>query len=179
MVRQRARCAPFRLSATVSLKPGSHTITLTATDSDGNALTATIQITLGGAPPVVTLTSSQNSICYSASINATPGPSGADLSTVKYSLDGGATYTSIPLGSLPFALPLNGTGPLNVVAVALDASGQVSAKSSQVNFGSGCTSATVKASAGNNQSAVIGSAFATALTTLVVDLNGNPSRGQP
>lgn len=89
---------------TVVLKPGSHTITLTSTDSDGNVLTATTQITLGGGAPVVTLTTSQNE-CYSASINATPGPSGADLSTVKYSLDGGATYTSIPLGSLPLALP--------------------------------------------------------------------------
>ena len=162
---------------TVTLKPGSHTITLTATDSDGNALTATTQITLGGAPPVVTLSTAQNSSCYSATMNATPGAQGANLTSVNYSLDGGGTYTGIPLNSLPFTLALNGTGTVNVVAVAVDASGQVSSQSSLVNLGAGCTATTVKASAGSGQSAVVGTAFTTALTTLVVDLNGNPVPG--
>jgi uncharacterized repeat protein (TIGR03803 family) len=162
---------------TVKLKPGSHTITLTATDSDGNALTATTQITLGGGAPVVSLTTSQNSTCYSASINATTGTSGANLAAVNYSIDGGNTYTPIALTSLPLTLPLNGTGIVNVAAVAVDASGQVSAKSAQVNLGGGCTSDTLSANAGSNQKAVVGSVFATALTTLVVDLNGNPASG--
>ncbi len=161
----------------VTLKPGSHTITLTATDSDGNALTATTQITLGGAAPVVTLTTSQDSTCYIATINAAPGAQGASLTAAKYSFDGGNTYTAIPLTSLPFALPLNGSGTVNVVAFATDASGQVTSKSSAVNLGTGCASSTVKASAGSGQSAVVGTAFATALTTLVVDLNGNPVSG--
>jgi uncharacterized repeat protein (TIGR03803 family) len=160
----------------VTLKPGSHTITLIATDSDGNALTATTEVTLGGAAPAVTLTTTQNSACYSATINAAPGAQGAGLTAANYSLNGGNTYTAIPLTSLPFTLPLNGTGTVNVVAFATDASGQVSSQSAAVNLGTGCAS-TVKASAGSGQSAVVGTAFATALTTLVVDLNGNPVSG--
>jgi uncharacterized repeat protein (TIGR03803 family) len=162
---------------TVKLKPGRHTINLTATDSDGNALTATTQITLGGGAPVVSLTTSQSSTCYSASINASPGASGADLTAVNYSVDGGTTYTPIALTGLPFTLPLNGTGIVNVAAVAVDGSGQVSAKSAQVNLGVGCTSDTVKANAGSNQNTLVGSVFATALTTQVVDQNGNPVSG--
>ncbi len=40
---------------TANLSPGSHTITLTATDSDGKSISTTTTIMLGGAPPVVTL----------------------------------------------------------------------------------------------------------------------------
>jgi len=162
---------------TAKLNAGVHTISLTATDSDGNALTASTQITLGGAPPTLTLTTTQNATCYGATINASPGAQGASLTAVNYSLDGGASYTGIPLTNLPFTLPLNGTGAVNVAAVAVDASGQVSSQSSAVNLGTGCTGATVKASAGSGQSAVVGTAFTSALTTLVVDLTGAPVSG--
>ena len=164
-----------------TLKPGPHTITLTATDSDGNAITATTQITLGGDPPAVTLTTANpyanSPSCYTATINATPGAQGADLSSVSYSLDDGATYSSIPLTSLPFTFPVAGTGNIVLVAAAQDASGQVGAQSTELNLGNGCSATNLSAHGGADQSTLIGTAFTTALSTLVVDQSGNPVSG--
>jgi hypothetical protein len=124
---------------TVNLNPGNHTITLTGTDSDGNAITATTQITLAGDAPALSLTTNQvGTNCINATISANPGAQGADLTQVNYSLDGGATYTAIPLTSLPFSFSVPGSGAINLVAVAIDASSQSSAQSTELNLGAGC-----------------------------------------
>ena len=124
---------------TVNLNPGNHTITLTGTDSDGNAITATTQITLAGDPPALSLATTQvGTNCINATVNATPGAEGAGLTRVNYSLDGGATYTAIPLTGLPFTFSVPGSGAINLVAVAIDASGQSSAQSAELNLGTGC-----------------------------------------
>jgi len=124
---------------TVNMSPGNHTITLTGTDSDRNAITATTQITLAGDAPALSLTTSQvGATCINATISANPGAQGADLTQVNYSLDGGATYTAILLNSLPFSFSVPGSGAVNLVAVAIDASGQSSAQSTELNLGAGC-----------------------------------------
>ncbi len=161
----------------IKLSPGPHTITLTGTDSDGNAVTATTTITLAGGPPSLSLTTSPASSCVNATIQAAPGLQGASLSLVEYSLNGGAAYTPIPLNLLPFTFPVHGSGTINLVAVAADASGQVGAQSMLVSSGSSCMSNTLTMVSGSGQSAMVGTAFANVLKVAVVDSAGKPVAG--
>ena len=162
----------------VTLQPGPHTITLTATDSDGNAISTTTQITVAGAAPVVTVTTSTLSTnCVSATIGAAPGIQGLALSTVRYSLNGGATYTSVPLNGLPYSFVVPGSSSVNVLAYATDASGQMGAQSAPVSLTGACTAGAPTLFGGSPQTAPVGSAFATPLSAVVTDVNGNPVAG--
>jgi hypothetical protein len=131
--------SPFSMK----LKPGKHTITLTGTDSDGNALATSVDVTLGGAPPVVNLAvQALNSVpttCEYATLSASPGAQGAPLSQVQYSVDGGTTYITVPLGSLPYGFLVPGSGFLHVVVRAYDISGQLGAQDATFFIQSGCT----------------------------------------
>lgn len=102
----------------VSLQPGIHQITLSATDSDGNGVNTSTTITVVNQPPVVALTAGN---MPQATIAATPGAGGAPLSTVEYSTDAGVTWTGIPLASLPLTLTFSQPGDL--MARAVDAAG--------------------------------------------------------
>ena len=161
----------------VTLKPGTHTLTLTATDSDGNVLTATTKITLGGAAPTLSLTTTASGACTTATITAAPGAQGAPLSLVQYSLDGGMTYTNIPLTALPFSLPLTTTGGLEIVARAYDASKQYAAQSTHVTLATGCVTQTLNALSGSGQTTVVGTVFPVPVVAQVVDSNGKGVAG--
>lgn len=156
-----------------SLKAGTHTLTLTGTDSDGNSISATTKITLGGAGPVLSLTTNSLSAnCTNATINAAPGSLGAPLSSVNYSLDGGTTYTSIPSASLPYSFIVPTSGAVNLVATAYDASGQSAAQNAELNIPGICVVESVIGTSGNTQTAPIGSTFSQPLTVKVAGPSG-------
>jgi uncharacterized repeat protein (TIGR03803 family) len=124
----------------VSLIPGTHNLTLTATDSDGNAISTSVSVLISGARPSLSLTTATNSSnCVYATITAAPGVHGANLTQVQYSLNGGGTYIGVPSGSLPFTLAVPGTGSVNLVARVYDASGQSAAQSTVVSIPTACT----------------------------------------
>jgi hypothetical protein len=126
----------------VHLQPGNHVITLTATDSGRNSASATTNITVGGQPPLVIVgTQALNVVpttCESATITAQPGANGAPLSSVQYSLNGGASYTNIPLSSLPYKFIVPGSGFIHLVARAYDVSGQSNAADTTFFTASAC-----------------------------------------
>jgi hypothetical protein len=162
----------------VTLQPGPHTITLTATDSDGNAISTTTQITVAGAAPVVTVsTSTLSTNCVSATIGAAPGNQGLALSTVQYSLDGGNTYTSIPLSALPYSFVVPSSSSVNVLAYATDASGQIGAQSAPVSLTGVCAAGIPFVSAGSSQVTPINSVFSTPLAVQISNSSGSPVAG--
>jgi uncharacterized repeat protein (TIGR01451 family) len=138
----------------VTLQPGNHTITLTATDSDGNPISTSIDVVIGGAPPNIVLQSQAvdqaPTTCETITVNASPGVNGAALSAVRLSLDEGLSYTTIPTALLPFSITVPGSGYFHVVAQAADLSGQVAAADSTFFTQSACASAAAIASVNRN-----------------------------
>ncbi len=120
---------------TVSLQPGVHLITLTATDIDSNSITASSTITIGGPPPTLNVylkplayPPTSHSTCLQFTLDPKPGqPNGAPLAALQYSTNGGSSYTDIPLDRLPFPFVPPGGGFLQAIFRAFDTSGQVDA----------------------------------------------------
>ena len=161
-----------------ALQPGTHVITLTGTDSDGNTASTSVSVLIGGARPVLTLaTFAVSGSCTGATITAAPGAKGAALSKVEYSLDGGVTYQPVALGSLPYSFVVPGSGAINLVARAYDATRQSAAKSAQLSVPTACAAGVPSLSAGGTQSTTIGGAFAQPLSVVVNDPSGKPVAG--
>lgn len=114
---------------TTSLSVGDHEITLSATDADANVATATVHVVIAGAGPAVHADVEPLDLlpttCVQVTLDAEAGS--VPVEGVDYSLDGGETYTTVPVASLPYEFIAAGSGFFHLVARAFDASGQVDA----------------------------------------------------
>jgi hypothetical protein len=123
-----------------TLTRGSHRITMTATDSDGNAASRSVNITVAGDAPTLDLTVTPLNVlptsCVQVTINARAGSVG--LASVEYSLDAGATWTPILLNGLPYRFSVPNQGFFHLVARASDLAGQTVAKDSKFFIDSPC-----------------------------------------
>jgi hypothetical protein len=124
-----------------TLRAGTHMVTMRATDQDGNTASAAVTVLVAGAPPVLALRAvplnTLPTTCVQATITAAAQGSVA-LARVEYSLDGGAGWTAVPLGQLPFKFIVPGSGYFHLVARAFDAAGQVTAGDAKFFVDSAC-----------------------------------------
>jgi hypothetical protein len=125
----------------VDLASGRHRVTLTATDSDGNSTTASVNVLVAGAAPVVGLTTVALDLLPTTCVAATIAVSAAGLpaSLVEYSLDGGTTWTTVDADRLPFRFIVPGSGFFHLIARAFDAAGQSTAAGEQFFTAAPCT----------------------------------------
>ncbi|HYH44945.1 MAG TPA: PxKF domain-containing protein, partial [Thermoanaerobaculia bacterium] len=125
-----------------TLSAGRHTLTVEASDRNGNSASASVQIVVAGGPPTLQLTVRKldelPTTCVQVTIDAQPGSDLAGLSRVEYSLDGGETWIQVALNKLPFRFMVPGDGFFHLVARAYDAAGQLDAQDDRFFIDSPC-----------------------------------------
>jgi hypothetical protein len=145
-----------------SLPPGVHTITATATDSDGNSASAFEAIAVAGAGPTVGLTMRKLNAqtCVEVVVDAFKGSPDVPLAAVRYSLNGGTTFTDLDPAHLPFSFVAPGSGYFNIVAHAFDAAGNWDVKDVRFFTAAPCalTNHAPHADAGPDRTVVAGNA---------------------
>lgn len=150
----------------VTLAPGSHVVSLTATDSDGNQTTAQTTVNVAGAPPQVALSvvaaNTLPTTCMAATIALAPGS--APATVVEYSLNGGAQWTAVPVNALPYRFIVPGSGYFSMIARAFDAAAQSTAAGDQFFTGAACTQQVVVTPPAWNPSAAASSLQVSVLT---------------
>ena len=126
---------------TTALSEGTHVVTFTATDSNGNSASDSITIQVDGTDPAFELSILRDGIpanCVRATIDATDEAGGSGLAAVEFSLDGGQTFESVPLDDLPFSFLVPGRGFFHVVASAVDKAGNLAASDERFFIDLGC-----------------------------------------
>lgn len=124
-----------------ALREGTHVVTFTATDSDGNSASDSITVQVDGTDPALDLSILPDGIpanCVQATIDAGDEAGGSGLGAVEFSLDGGETFESIPLQDLPFSFLVPGRGFFHVVARAVDKAGNLAASDERFFIDAGC-----------------------------------------
>jgi hypothetical protein len=108
------------------LSAGHHVITMTATDSDGNAVSETTTVDVAASPPVVTTTLQSTPSGCVATINVQQDPN-VGLTSAEYSLDGGTTFIRVALGRLPLNVNIRGAATVDMIARGTDQAGELGA----------------------------------------------------
>ncbi|MET0265191.1 MAG: NBR1-Ig-like domain-containing protein, partial [Duganella sp.] len=151
----RASGSGASLNTTVTLAPGSHTLTFIATDSTQTTGSSFVIFTVAGAaaPTIAWTTPAADAVIYtagsSASTNVTATASAANGATVKSLelLDGGAVIAATNSDSLAQNVALNGLGVHKLQLRATDSLGQVTT--------SAVRNVTVAAAAAGNSAAFV------------------------
>ena len=135
------------------LTEGTHFITLTGEDADGNTAAAEISVVVAGAGPTLDLAvvplDTLPTTCVEVTIDSVPGSVG--LRSVEYSLDGGESYIEVPLGSLPFRFIVPGSGFFHLIARTFDEADQLDAADDRFFIDSPCPNSPPTADAGPDQ----------------------------
>jgi hypothetical protein len=120
-----------------AMSAGFHTITMTATDGEGNRVSQEIHLSVASGPPRIAIQTSVVNGCPAATIQANPDPY-AGLTSVSYTLDGGATFQTIAPAQLPYRFPVSGQGQVDIMANVTDLAGQVATATATVNVAAPC-----------------------------------------
>ena len=122
-----------------SLSPGDQTITMTATDSDGNQVSTTTQTGVAQGPPTLNISVNPdpaNPYCRDVTLSAQPDPF-VPLYGVEYSLDE-QPLVFVPANNLPFTYAIHSVGTFEFLAAALDQVGQQNVQTVSVTTYPGC-----------------------------------------
>lgn len=124
----------------VDLSTGSHTIQLTATDSDGNSSTAALNLLVAGSAPTIDVTTrivdTLPTTCVVATLAVTTP--GLPAARIEYSLNGGLSWTPVAGNQTPYSFIVPGSGYVNFVARVTDAAGQSDADGEQFFTSAAC-----------------------------------------
>ena len=170
-------------SAAVPLNEGPNTVTAVAANSNGTTSTASLLITLDTTAPRVEIyspatggTTSQERVSVTGLVNdivvGTVNPQQATVSV------NGVTAEVLNRSFLAQDVPL-ALGANTLQAVAVDRAGNRATTTASITRVAATGQAGLSASAGNNQSARVGTALAQPLVARLLDASGAPRANQP
>lgn len=134
------------------LSVGSHTVSLTAQDSDGNIVTDTVNLYIDGTPPDLSLdirVDGSPASCVDVTIDAVDPADGSGLQRVEYSFDGGDAWIPAELDTLPLSFRVPGEGLYHLVVHALDRANNLSVDDRRFSIESTCPNELPSADAGD------------------------------
>lgn len=125
------------------LSEGTHQISFSVSDSDGNSATDSISIQVDGTAPQVNMDVVKDAIpssCVDITLDASDDVLGSGIASLDYSLDGGGTWVRLVPDDLPIDFIVPSSGPIHLVSLATDAAGNIASEDVMFTIESPCPS---------------------------------------